>query len=232
MLWPRPLEQLTDHTLGLFFTSFRWRLVLRGASNIRKSVLRQIAFRCPSLVRIPAAARRHFPPLLPPRRVLTPFAASQRVLDLSDCKQVNNVVVRAVLQHCHSLHALAISGCRHVTDTAFQPEQSPFVALRACLSLEVSASLLPLLLACNAAAVTRPLTQALNFDRCPQISDGVIELLAKASPNLRSLSFAHCKARLASPPQPRSPPPSHAGTRSTPSAEHLEPRGEARRALL
>lgn len=111
--------------------------MLRGASNIRKSVLRQIAFRCPSLVRLPASGVGHASSLLPPTRVLTPFLPLQRMLDLSDCKQVNNVVVRAVLQHCHNLHALAISGCRHVTDTAFQPEQSPFVALRACLSLEV-----------------------------------------------------------------------------------------------
>lgn len=50
--------------------------------------------------------------------------------------QVNNAIVRSVLQGCSALRQLYLDGCRHVTDAGFHLQQSPFYVLRGAVSLE------------------------------------------------------------------------------------------------
>lgn len=57
-------------------------------------------------------------------------------LDLSDCSQVSNSVVRAILQGCPKLEDMVLNNCLRVTDHAFDFSESPFEALVGCLSLE------------------------------------------------------------------------------------------------
>ncbi|KAH9090048.1 hypothetical protein Ae201684P_014803 [Aphanomyces euteiches] len=100
--------KVTDDRLSAFLSISRRVIQLKGCISIRKSVLRQIPFRCPNLT----------------------------YLDLSNCVQVSNTVVRDILQGCSSLQQLRLDNCRHITDAAFQPDQSLFYPLRACLSLK------------------------------------------------------------------------------------------------
>ncbi|CAN0427328.1 unnamed protein product, partial [Ectocarpus sp. 13 AM-2016] len=50
--------------------------------------------------------------------------------------QVNNAIVRSVLQGCSALRQLYLVGCRHVTDAGFHLQQSPFYVLLGAVSLE------------------------------------------------------------------------------------------------
>ena len=50
--------------------------------------------------------------------------------------QVNNAIVRKVLQGCSALRQLYLDGCRHVTDAGFHLQQSPFYVLLGAVSLE------------------------------------------------------------------------------------------------
>lgn len=50
--------------------------------------------------------------------------------------QVNNAVVRSILQGCSALRQLYLDGCRHVTDAGFHLQQSPFYVLVGAVSLE------------------------------------------------------------------------------------------------
>lgn len=50
--------------------------------------------------------------------------------------QVNNAIVRCVLQGCSALRQLYLDGCRHVTDAGFHLQQSPFYVLHGAVSLE------------------------------------------------------------------------------------------------
>ena len=84
-------------------------------------------------------------------------------LDLSDCAQVSNSVVRAVLQGCPKLEAIVLNRCRRVTDSAFDIHQCPFQAALGCLSLE-----------------------AISLQGCPQITGEIITTLNK---NCRQLSY-------------------------------------------
>lgn len=94
----------------------------------------------------------------------------KRCLDLSNCAQVTNSVVRAVLQGCSSLQTLRLDGCRHITDAAFQPDHSPFYPLRACTSLQV-----------------------VSFARCSQLTKSLVVFLIKACRSLTDINFSRCK---------------------------------------
>lgn len=50
--------------------------------------------------------------------------------------QVNNAIVRSVLQGCSALRQLYLDGCRNVTDAGFHLQQSPFYVLLGAVSLE------------------------------------------------------------------------------------------------
>jgi F-box/leucine-rich repeat protein 2/20 len=162
-------KTVTDDRLAAFFMIARRVLNLAGCCAIRNSVLRQIPFRCPELVR---------PCVLDPcwSETLTllpwPSPPTQRCLDLSNCAQVTNSVVRAVLQGCSSLQTLRLDGCRHITDAAFQPDHSPFYPLRACTSLQV-----------------------VSFARCSQLTKHLVLFLVKACRSLTDINFSRCKVR-------------------------------------
>lgn len=57
-------------------------------------------------------------------------------LDLSNCSQVGNTVVRAILQGCPVLEDIRLDRCHRITDSAFDFSESPFERLLGCLSLE------------------------------------------------------------------------------------------------
>lgn len=57
-------------------------------------------------------------------------------LNLSDCVQVSNAVIRNILMGCSSLREICLDRCLRVTDAAFDPNMSPFDPLRGCYSLE------------------------------------------------------------------------------------------------
>ncbi|CAK4914385.1 unnamed protein product [Aphanomyces euteiches] len=151
--------KVTDDRLSAFLSISRRVIQLKGCISIRKSVLRQIPFRCPNLT----------------------------YLDLSNCVQVSNTVVRDILQGCSSLQQLRLDNCRHITDAAFQPDQSLFYPLRACLSLKVppifgytiTHSLILYLL-----KAYRSL-QELNLSRCKRITNDCIKMLLTSSIHLR-----------------------------------------------
>ncbi|KAH9101728.1 hypothetical protein LEN26_005888 [Aphanomyces euteiches] len=134
--------KVTDDRLSAFLSISRRVIQLKGCISIRKSVLRQIPFRCPNLT----------------------------YLDLSNCVQVSNTVVRDILQGCSSLQQLRLDNCRHITDAAFQPDQSLFYPLRACLSLKV-----------------------LSLAGCSQITHSLILYLLKAYRSLQELNLSRCK---------------------------------------
>ena len=52
------------------------------------------------------------------RRALFP---QLRVLDVRSCHQVDNRIVRDVLQYCEMLEALRLDGCLRISDGAFAP---------------------------------------------------------------------------------------------------------------
>lgn len=99
---------ITDVALVAFLVPDRYYLTLASCSHIKKSTLKQIGYNCPHLVS----------------------------LDLSDCAQVSNAVVRSILTGCGCLREFHLNRCRMVTDSAFEPEQSPFLLLVGCQSLE------------------------------------------------------------------------------------------------
>jgi hypothetical protein len=57
-------------------------------------------------------------------------------LDLSNCAQVGNSVVRAILQGCPVLESIRLDRCHRITDSAFDVSESPFQFLVGCLSLQ------------------------------------------------------------------------------------------------
>jgi F-box/leucine-rich repeat protein 2/20 len=132
---------ITDERLVLFLIFSRRVLQLKGCCRIRNSILRQFPFRCPNLIS----------------------------LDLSNCFQVNNTIVSAVLRGCGSLRLFKLDGCRHITDAGFQPDprKSPLLA---CRTLET-----------------------LSFARCSQLTKELVFFLLKACGSLKNVNFSRCK---------------------------------------
>lgn len=64
------------------------------------------------------------------------FRGLQMALDLSDCAQVGNSVIRAILQGCPMLENMRLDRCHRITDSAFDVSESPFHFLFGCLSLQ------------------------------------------------------------------------------------------------
>ncbi|OQR92924.1 hypothetical protein ACHHYP_03074 [Achlya hypogyna] len=157
--------KVTDDRLSAFLSVSRRVIRLVGCNNIRKSVLRQIPFRCPYLT----------------------------YLDLSNCLQVSNTVVQDILQGCAHLQQLRLDNCRHITDAAFQPDQSLFYPLRACLSLKAlsvsGCSQITHTLILNLVKAYRSLNQ-LNFSRCKRISSDSIRTLLHGSVTLKTLNLS------------------------------------------
>lgn len=125
--------------------------------------------------------------------------ASQRCLDLTNCSQVTNGVVRAVLRGCASLQTLRLDGCRHITDAAFQPELSPLLRpLRTSSSSssrlqvvsfarcsQLTDELVPFLVHSYSATLTD-----LNLSKCKKISSDAIRTLLRAAPRLQRLNVS------------------------------------------
>ncbi|OQS06770.1 hypothetical protein THRCLA_01208 [Thraustotheca clavata] len=157
--------KVTDDRLSAFLSVSRRVIRLVGCNNIRKSVLRQIPFRCPYLT----------------------------YLDLSNCIQVSNTVVQDILQGCAHLQQLRLDNCRHITDAAFQPDQSLFYPLLACLSLKVlsfaGCSQITQTLVLNLVKAYRSLTQ-LNFSRCKRIDGNAIRTLLQGCFTLKTLNIS------------------------------------------
>jgi hypothetical protein len=93
-------------------------------------------------------------------------------VDFSDCSQVSNTVVRAVLQGCPVLNELRLDRCHRVTDAAFDSNQSPFQPLIGCLSLEM-----------------------VSLQGCPQLTGVVIATLNKLCRKLKFLNLSQVIVR-------------------------------------
>ena len=57
-------------------------------------------------------------------------------LNLSDCAQISNAVIRSILHGCSSLKEIRLDRCIRITDAAFDPNMSPFDVLHGCFTLE------------------------------------------------------------------------------------------------
>lgn len=95
--------------------------------------------------------------------ILHQYRNWQVTLDLSNCSQVGNTVVRAILQGCPVLEDIRLDRCHRITDSAFDFSESPFELLLGCLSLE-----------------------AISLQGCPQITGEIITTLNK---NCRRLNY-------------------------------------------
>ena len=138
----RSPQALTDSALLAFLVPSRTRLMLHSCSHLRNSTLKQIGYNCSSML----------------------------FLDLSDCTQVCNAVVRVVLVECPLLEELRLERCHRVTDAAFDMLQSPFQVLIGCLSL-----------------------QAISLKGCPQVSGQIVHTLNGACRHLKYLNLSQCK---------------------------------------
>ncbi|CAE7480306.1 unnamed protein product [Symbiodinium sp. KB8] len=84
---------LNDNVLPYSLTRQTQKLGLEGAAQLRRCVLSTIGRSCPNLC----------------------------VLDVRTCQQVDNKIVRDVLQHCERLEVLRLDGCPRISDSAFAP---------------------------------------------------------------------------------------------------------------
>jgi F-box/leucine-rich repeat protein 2/20 len=136
------MDKMDESYFILFLNFNRTALNLSGLKLIRRSRLRQISFECPKLMR----------------------------LTLNDCPQVTNCVIRDILQNCASLHTLNIEGCYHVSDKAFQMQESPFYTLKAFCSL-----------------------RSINVSKCSQLTPLFCDILLKHCHAIEEVSISYCK---------------------------------------
>ncbi|CAM9567501.1 unnamed protein product, partial [Discosporangium mesarthrocarpum] len=135
--------KLTGFVLSGFLTPAALEVDLTGAATVQNCVFKQLGVSCPSLIH----------------------------LNLSMCPQVNNSVVRCVLQGCSKLRQLYLDGCHRVTDAGFHLQQSPFYVLVGAVSLET-----------------------LSVQGCPQVTGSLVLHLRKLCRNLKELNMARCKS--------------------------------------
>lgn len=110
-------------------------------------------------------------PIPPLPYIPLPFCPTKQIsLNLSDCVQLSNSVVRAILQGCPFLSDLNLDRCRRITDAAFDVHQSPFQTLVACLSLE-----------------------SLSMQGCPSVTGQIVDSLNKLCGRLTHLNLSQCK---------------------------------------
>ena len=133
---------ITDTSLLAYLIPNRTTLKLHKLKHIRNSIFKQIGFNCPYLL----------------------------CLDLSDCLQVSNSVIRIILQNCHILSELYLNRCHRITDQAFDFHESPFYHLLGCLSLEL-----------------------ISLQGCPQITGDIIKTFNKYCRKLKYLNLSQCK---------------------------------------
>ena len=57
-------------------------------------------------------------------------------INLSDCVQISNAVIRNILHGCGCLREIHLDRCIRITDAAFDPDMSPFNALNGFFTLE------------------------------------------------------------------------------------------------
>eukprot|EP00929_Paragymnodinium_shiwhaense_P013908 TRINITY_DN121755_c0_g1_i1.p1 TRINITY_DN121755_c0_g1~~TRINITY_DN121755_c0_g1_i1.p1 ORF type:complete len:801 (+),score=186.20 TRINITY_DN121755_c0_g1_i1:158-2560(+) len=133
---------LNDNVLLHVLTRETQHLGLEGATQLRRSVLNTIGRSCPNL----------------------------RVLDIRTCQQVDNRIVRDVLQSCEHLEALRLDGCVRISDSAFAPAlwKPPLAGLLGLAELSVA--------------------------KCTQLTaEGLMGYVMKGAPSLRKLNLGNCR---------------------------------------
>ncbi|KAH8582604.1 leucine rich repeat family [Cryptosporidium sp. chipmunk genotype I] len=89
------------------------------------------------------------------------------IVDLSNCYQVNNRVIKCIISNCRKLRELNICGCKLVTDSAFNTE----------LFSPIGSSMTNL--------------RVLNIQGCSQIID--LQSIIKRTRDLESLNISYCR---------------------------------------
>lgn len=133
---------LNDNILPHALTRQTQRLALEGASQLRRSILSTVGRSCPRL----------------------------RVLDVRSCQQVDNRIVRDVLQYCERLESLRLDGCVRISDSAFAPAlwKPPLLGLLGLSELSVG--------------------------KCGQITtEGLMGYIMKGAPDMKMLGLASCR---------------------------------------
>eukprot|EP00928_Gymnodinium_smaydae_P011792 TRINITY_DN14316_c0_g4_i1.p1 TRINITY_DN14316_c0_g4~~TRINITY_DN14316_c0_g4_i1.p1 ORF type:complete len:865 (+),score=184.43 TRINITY_DN14316_c0_g4_i1:193-2787(+) len=133
---------LNDNLLPHVLTRHTRILGLEGAVQLRRCVLNTIGWSCPNL----------------------------RVLDVRSCQQVDNRIVRDVLQYCERLECLRLDGCTRISDSAFAPSlwKAPLAGLLGLRELTVG--------------------------KCGQItSEGLMGFVVKGAPFLTTLGLEYCR---------------------------------------
>lgn len=117
-------------------------LSLQSASQLRRSILNLIGPACPNL----------------------------QELDVRDCKQVNNHLVRECLRNCGRLSTLLLDGCRGISDRAFTEKKGSAQPLIGLISL-----------------------QRLSVGKCSQLTAEGLDGLLQSARHLRALSVSFCR---------------------------------------
>eukprot|EP00927_Polykrikos_kofoidii_P017998 TRINITY_DN18265_c0_g1_i1.p1 TRINITY_DN18265_c0_g1~~TRINITY_DN18265_c0_g1_i1.p1 ORF type:complete len:784 (+),score=109.01 TRINITY_DN18265_c0_g1_i1:205-2556(+) len=133
---------LNDNVLPHALTRQTQTLGLEGAAQLRRCVLNTIGRSCPNL----------------------------RVLDIRMCQQVDNRIVRDVLQQCEHLEILRLDGCTRISDSAFVPAhwKPPLAGLLGLVELSVG--------------------------KCSQITaEGLMGYVMKGAPYMRRMNLASCR---------------------------------------
>ncbi|KAK6589556.1 LRR protein [Cryptosporidium xiaoi] len=114
------------------------------------------------------------------------------VVDLSNCYQVNNRVVRCIISNCNKLKELNISGCKLVTDSAFKTELFSPVKSSLCnlksLIIENCCQIIDLH---NVIKHSVGL-EVLNISSCRNITLGTLEDIVQCCVNLKELDISSC----------------------------------------
>ncbi|KAH8739258.1 hypothetical protein FG386_000015 [Cryptosporidium ryanae] len=114
------------------------------------------------------------------------------VIDLSNCYQVNNRVVKCIISNCNKLKKLNISGCRLVTDSAFKTELFSPVKSSLCnlksLIIENCCQIIDLH---NIIKHSGGL-EVLNISSCRNITIGTLEDIIQCCVNLKELDISSC----------------------------------------
>jgi hypothetical protein len=166
-------NQVTDVALNMFLVPSRTNLVMNGFCKIKNSTFKQIGYSCPNLVRFRLIFVRIN---LRTSNNIIKFKIShflyslQLSLNLSDCVQLSNTVVRAVLQGCPVLEDLRLDRCHRVTDAAFDVNQSPFLPLMGLMSLRI-----------------------ISLQGCPQVTGSIVATLNKSCGRLKYLNFSQVR---------------------------------------
>lgn len=114
------------------------------------------------------------------------------VVDLSNCCQVNNRVIKCIISNCKKLRELNICGCKLVTDSAFYTEL--FSPVESCMTN------LRVLNICGCSQIvdlqsiikhTRDL-EVLNISCCRNITISTLEDILQSCANLKELDMSSC----------------------------------------